>query len=494
MRQQVANTFVASFALAGCSLIYNPSNLPDKKDAGNGPVDAEIPVDADPNLLALERVFPTTIFEGAGTGGSRRIVVTIHGVNLIPEATVAITAHGAGAPKLTVDNSLPDRVAENGHMIAVPVTLMVDNMLAGDQEIRLDVTVTQPTSMGDKVVELTELDGGAPVLVLKGLPELTSAATVQLPGGDYTYSQVSVTGDLEGTGETPLRVTSTSSINISGAVKVISTNRNGVAGGGDGGDSAGNLVASKPGAGAGPNGVGGGTDAGGGGYGAKGGGAGGGPEYGSESLHTLFGGSGGAGGNGSAIGTGGAGGGGGGIIELTAHGNLTVAAAEAKGAAGSGGGSQDGAGGAGGSILLRSFATLAATALAVDGGAGSNTGAVGRARFDAAMGPMAIGTAYRGPMFHPMTPLITRNEKPSLTITGKPLEQFSYFWESEDGQGIKGPFSSSIATNGTNMITLPDSLYRGSNTLCLLVKGAELANTNREARNCIQLVYLHRYM
>lgn len=497
MWQQVATTVFAltMTALAGCTLVYNPSNLPDqKKDAGVA--DAEVPIDADPTMLTLERVVPSVIFEGTGTGGSRRVIVTIHATNLIPDATVEIVAAGAGAPKLTVDNSLMDRVAENGRMIAVPVTLMVDPALAQDAQIPLKVRVTQPVAGGMKVAELDTVEG-SPALVLKGLPELVSATSTSVTGGDLVFSQVMVTGDLVAMGSAPLRIQSMSSINVTGTVRASASGMTGVAGGADGGAGGFQGVGGTggPGGDAGPNTGGGEPSGGGGGHAEKGGGAmTGGAPYGTPSMTTIYGGSGGAGGDGSTLASGGAGGGGGGVIELSAHGNLSVNVVESVGGAGANvTNADDGGGGAGGSVLLRSQATLAVMgAVNVSGGMGQNMGAPGRTRYDAAMGPGTLGAAYRGPMFHPSAPLITRSESITLQVTGKPLEQFKYFFQNENGSMIEGPFDAAFAEGGTNSITL-DGLYRGSNTVCLLVADAPLSNTNREARNCIQLVYLQRF-
>src|SRR5215467_6813261 len=68
--------FVAPL-LASCSLIYNPSNLPDPRA-----IDAAIP-DANPCALAIDAVAPTTIDEGQGAGHSPPALVVLHGSNIV---------------------------------------------------------------------------------------------------------------------------------------------------------------------------------------------------------------------------------------------------------------------------------------------------------------------------------------------------------------------------------------------------------------------------
>ena len=50
-------------ALAGCSLIYNPNNLPTPRDGDGGVVSVDAPpvVDANDSLLALLDISPATI-------------------------------------------------------------------------------------------------------------------------------------------------------------------------------------------------------------------------------------------------------------------------------------------------------------------------------------------------------------------------------------------------------------------------------------------------
>jgi hypothetical protein len=101
----------------------------------------------------------------------------------------------------------------------------------------------------------------------------------------------------------------------------------------------------------------------------------------------------------------------------------------------------------------------------------------------------AFGTDhYRGPML--VTPLliaVTKTATPELTVTGKPLSEFRYFFVNDQGADVKGPFDATIAAGGTVRITLQDKLYRGRNQLCLVVKGA---SPTSDTRNCYDVVYL----
>src|SRR5258705_560618 len=82
---------LASSGLAGCSLIYNPNNLPGvPSEAGisidappDAPPDAEIVLDADPTMLVLNTIAPSSIDEGQGDGGSRPALIVIGGHPII---------------------------------------------------------------------------------------------------------------------------------------------------------------------------------------------------------------------------------------------------------------------------------------------------------------------------------------------------------------------------------------------------------------------------
>ena len=131
MRPALAVALALS-ALAGCSLIYNPNNLPGApSEAGidappDGPPDAEIILDADPTMLVLETIAPSSIDEGQGDGGSRPALIVIGGHQIIDNnTTVEITAD-SGTALLTRGTPV---IAKNGNWIAIPVTAHVDPAL-----------------------------------------------------------------------------------------------------------------------------------------------------------------------------------------------------------------------------------------------------------------------------------------------------------------------------------------------------------------------------
>ncbi len=476
-------------------MIYNPSNLPDPNgDAKvDSPQDSELILDSDPSALELEKVSPRVIFEGTGTGGGRSGMLTVIGKQIVPGASVMITPHGAGTPMITVDNTKAE-VAANGNMIAVPITIAVNPSLSSQQKIRLDVTVTQPVGAGTVSKTLAMLDVPVPdtaVLELQGLDELT-AANISLPSGLHEFSQVTITGNLSVSDTaSPLIIRTTGSIEIAGTTQLSATGDQPGPGGFAGGAGGGMLAAGGKGGGTG----GGITSGGGGGFAlAGGGGAGvGGPAVGDAQLTSLDApnrGNGGAGGNGGTLSSGGNGGGGGGSVELTAGGTITVGQIDAKGGNGATG-ANTGGGGSGGVVLLRSGVSITATAINVAGGTGGNTGSVGRIRTDAPTVPTTVPVAYRGPMFATATPVITRQEVPTISVTGEPNNNFKYlFFNDEVPTSQRGPFDQSISAGGTNSFPLAQPLFRGLNTLCLLVDGASLAAQKPEARNCIQIVYV----
>lgn len=499
---------LAAPVLAGCSLIYNPSDLPLKGDGGlppDVPPDAEIILDADPNFLELERVSPAVIFEGTGTAGGRQGVITVIGKQIVAGAKISITAHdGTSATGITVDDDNTE-VAGNGFIVAAPITIDVNPDLPADQKLQLDVTVTQPDGNGGMVSRtLTELvePAGAPVLELQGLDELTGDSASLPTTAAHEFSIVSLTGDLTAADATaPLIVRARGGITVMGTVNVSAAGKAAGPFGGAGGDRGTTAIgAGKPGVGpsAGqPSGGG----AGFGTAGTKGANSSTpGAIAGVASLPRLDDpntrGSGGAGGN-AGIANGGDGGGGGGTIELTAGGDLTVGAIASRGGNGADGAS-DGGGGSGGALLLRG-ASVTAPTIDVSGGVGPDggnggTGGLGRVRIDVpadaipAAAPAEV--TYRGPKFAATTPLITRNEQPMVTVFGQKLEPFQYFFTDETGAKLAGPFDQTIGPNNTNSFPLDKPLFRGLNKLCILVDGGDFQNQRPEALNCLELVFL----
>ena len=484
---------LGALVCSGCSLLYNPSNISPAVDASP---DAEIILDADPTQLRLEKVSPAVFFEGRGSDGGRPALLVVHGEHIVPGAVISIAVHGGGTvPTASVGTT---EVAANGRMAAAPVVLAVDPTLAAGQTIRIDVTVTQPgpsTPITATIASASPSED-VPVLSITGLDEL-EGVDVALPTGVHEYSRVAITGTLTASDTAqPLIIRAQASIAVASA----SVSAAGLGSGPNGhnGGAGGSGVLGAPGlAGGGP---GGGTaSGGGGGFAAKGAdGAAvntGGAMSGFASIPTFAlpnRSSGGAGGNGGLLGAqGGAGGGGGGTLELTAGGTVMVGTLESKGGDGTTAASTLGGGGSGGVILVRSGAAIEATAIDVSGGNGDGIGSVGRIRTDGANVPTTTPAAYRGPTLAADTPVITRNPAPMLTLFGERLKTFSYFVSDENSSNIHGPFDVTTSGASQNSFAIDEPLFRGLNTICVLVEQAVLVEEKPEARNCIELVYLY---
>lgn len=467
MRQLVVR--LAPLALlGGCSLLYNPSNLPPSTDAD---IDAP-PVD--PTMLELDRVTPTVISEGMGAPGSRAAVLVVHGKNMSRQGmTVTIAAAGGAVPEgFTVELDKLD-VARDGDLLAIPVRMGVVPALTAGMSILLDVTVTQESAAGPVARTIQ----GA--FSLRGLDELIhSTGDLTLPAGISEYSLIDISGGNVSAPNSPDPVVlrSMSSVNITRAVSVSAGGTNPGPGGGRGG-TGGGALGSPGGPGVGP--FAGQTSGAAAGFNPN--------DLGLSTLDSPNRGSGGAGGDGAALGAGGNGGGGGGSIEITARADLRAAAVRARGAAGTagGGGAPAGGGGSGGVILLRAGGTLIATEIDVRSG---GTGANGRARYDAGgtvtLPSGDLGTNhFRGLMFKD-PPEITKSSKPQLTVTGKAFLSFGYFFT--QGSSTKGPFT---ATTGdeNGVVELPEGLFRGANQVCLVVDDK---NPSSATRNCIDLVFV----
>jgi hypothetical protein len=484
---------LGAFVCSGCSLLYNPSNISPAVDASP---DAEVILDADPTQLTLEKVSPAVFFEGRGSDGGRPALLVVHGEHIVPGAVISISAHGGGTvPTASVGTT---EVAANGRMAAAPVVLAVDPTLAAGQTIRIDVTVTQPGPSAPIAATLASASPSedVPVLSITGLDEL-EGQDVALPSGVHEYSRVAITGNLTASDiAQPLVIRAQASIAIASA-SVSATGQ--IAGpNGHNGGSGGSGVLGAPGSpGAGP---GGGTTAGGGGgfatRGADGAAANtGGAASGVASIPSFTlpnRSSGGAGGNGGLLGAaGGTGGGGGGTLELTAGGTVMVGTLQSKGGNGTTAASTQGGGGSGGVILVRSGVSVEAAGIDVSGGTGAGVGSVGRIRTDGPNIPTTSPVAYRGPTLAADTPVITRSGAPMLTLFGERLKTFSYFVSDENSSNIHGPFNVTTSGASQNSFALDEPLFRGLNTICVLVEEAVLVEEKPEARNCIELVYLY---
>jgi hypothetical protein len=458
----------------GCRQLLGLDDLP--ADAGR---DARDLRDADPSKLALTRVTPSSIREGIGSS-SRPAVLVVHGMHIVPGATVEVTAVGGGRA-ITIDEA-QIQVSRDGTMLAFPVSVPPDPGLAAGATLQLDVTVTQDTPAGPLSQTLVQM------LQLDGLDEL-SGGTIALPPGVSVFSQVDATSiSAANPAGGPIIIRSMSTVTLDGMISVSANGQSAGAGGGNGG-AGGAPVGGMGQPGAGP---GAGLPSGGGGtYATKGGGNSPAP-VGDPALPTLEApnrGSGGAGGNSNGTpSAGGAGGGGGGTIEITANGAIVLASIQARGGNGIMAGADDGGGGSGGTILLRSGASVQAASLDVGGGVGMNPGGAGRIRIDApSVPPTTNPPFYRGPTFALDTPLIVTTAQPAMSASGQPLTTFSYFITNADGDQSRGPFQATFGATGLSTFEL-EALFEGLNVVCLLVDGGDLARD--ESRNCIDVAFL----
>jgi len=497
--------------LTGCSLIYNPSNLPDPSSDGLPPdtmPDSPIlPVDANPALLELTDVAPRELVEGQGIDGSRRAVVVITGVNLIAGATVQITAHaGEVAVPLVTVHDAEAVVSTDGLDLAVPVTVEIDPAIGpgGTPAIRLDVSVTQPTPGGPITKTLTErATPDDPVLTLRGLREhLGGTLTLDLSQPKHEFSKIDASSIVFTGGANVPVIEAVSSITVGAPISVDGLDQLAGPGGGNGGLGGAGAVGAPGSAGTGDGrGL---PDGGGASFGGQGGAGQGSPGsvVGEPSLPTLVSpnrGSGGAGNKGTVLNIrGGNGGGGGGTIALTAGGDLTLAAVTADGGNGTTASGTTGGGGSGGAVLLRAGKTIAITGTgirAVGGTGGDNGtggGGDGRVRFDAGVKATTVTSTpevgHRGAMSDFETPLIVRDQRPTITFNGQPNTELVYTVENFDASDTRSPQTVSIAGSGTIANTLTVDLFRGVNVVCVRVEKATGAIAT--GKNCITLVFV----
>jgi hypothetical protein len=481
---------VAVLGVSGCSLIYNPNNIPaidgkppiDTARPLDGRPDAEIIADANPADLALTDVEPASIAEGTGDGSSRPEVLVIHGSQIVSGATVTVTdGSGNGSAFDVLDAQLV--VAADGHTIAVPVVAHVDPTLGAAATRTLVVTVTQPAGSGSASQTimwsedgLAELEGSGGTITLQGsatysIVDIGSAATVALAGSG------------------PVIVRTTSSLSI--AVAVVASANTTTPGPG------GNLGSGAGGAGTGLSGGGGG-----GGFGAKGsngagssGGAGG-PATGDVLISSYVTNSSSAGGASTSSAAAGAGGG---TIELTAAGSVSLNTVVSGGGSGAAGGlGAGGGGGAGGAIVVRG-AAVTFGALTVPGGAAGaagvggagGAGGAGRIRIDvgtSGITPPANG--HQGLSFDNSNSLVVTTSTPTITIDGTPGDSFDLHVLDSTGAPIGGtnlyPDNSfGMASQLVLKPVLPDAVaYR----LCVTPPNGSLITA--EGTNCIHVAFV----
>lgn len=485
----VACAVVGASISMGCSLLYNPNNLPALEvDAA---VDAHIVA---PDLLALTAVGPLVLLEGQGTGGSRPAILAIEGNDIASDATVTLVPVAAQgpAPVIEVDNAHAVH-ALGGTVLAVPVTLPVDpdRGTPNPVDVMLTVQVTQMGASGTPVV--VPLAGK---LTLRNLPELDTAVT-EVTALAAKYSQVNVSAGLAFTAHanaSPVAIRAVGSIDF-GMGEVHAD------GGGQTPGPGGNAGGAK---GANGGGAGGGRPAGalsggllaaasGGGYGTAGGPGGaignananpGGLATGDDFIKSYATNTSGGGGGGDNN----PGGGGGGTIELTAGGTLTVGKVSANG--GSAGG--NGGGGSGGAIVLRSGANATLGVITVNGGSGGGSGGgggVGRVRYDA---PSLVGTAppgaRRGVAFDASggsIPLATHDaHQPLRVVSTIGSTDFKVFVLSEDGTTT----ASTSVTFGSSSAVITPTLVPGYNQVCVTPPG--ITPDILESTNCLDIAYV----
>lgn len=525
MRSALTVALVSS-ALAGCSLIYNPSNLPGADKPGeagvidappDAPPDAEIILDADPTMLMIESISPSTIDEGQGDGGSRPALVVIGGRQIIDNnTTVEITAD-SGSALLEVGAPV---VSKNGNWIAVAVTAHVDPGLGKGATRALTVKVTQtlPAELGGGT-KSGSLSGKLSVV---GYNELDSLAKLPMVGGkvnspmlDALYSKVDLSGmavpKLGGNDRAIVR--SVSQIKLGaldatgadGASNAVAGEAGGCGGGGHGASSPCNTIGGAAGL---TNTVGGGGGGGGGfaasgtvGFGMNGGM--GGMRTGDE-LIVTYGGfnglsenrpGGGGGGGPTLVLLGGGGAASGGSIELTAGGNVSVGTITANGGEGKGGGlAGGGGGGAGGLVMVRAGGTLTTGVISVKGGAGGSgtdaggAASDGRVRWDAetASPPTVVAglrTVHRGPAFM-LTTQVFRTTDPTTTVVGTAGDRFDVSVENE---GMVYPGGSTMIA-GNNLGVFSPPLHQGFNHVCILLDGGKPRTS--EAEKCVDVAFL----
>jgi hypothetical protein len=490
-----------ALALAGCSFLYNPNNLPEPAQ-----FDAAVQ-DADPMMPVAVDISPDVILEGQGESGSAPALLVIRGNNFVNE-NLKVTLSAAGGATVQLD-PISDAVASANHdYLAFSVVARVDEALQAD--VPLDVTITQADGAGT-----TTLTGK---LTLRGLPELKAAAprTITTPGipTRTLYSKVEL-ANVTFNGPTYAMLESVSSITVGAAVAdaVQATPGPdgaqgsagagscsiGGGGGGRGGDSQIAVLLAVGGGGGGAGGIApggpGATGTGVGGAGGVGGGAG--VRVGTDEMVSLddnsacAGGGGGVGGTLVLLGSAGPGGAGGGTLVLVAGGDIKATSISARGGGGSPGasGGAGGGGGAGGNVLLRSErGALMLGSINVAGGAagGPNGGAgsPGRVRVDAPGGAALSLAGRRGPAFMVPESRVFTTSSPSFTVAGTSGERFNVRVIDHAGQAHDRGRTS--LTGGATMIS--PALLPGYNQVCITIEGGR--ENSPEADKCISVAFL----
>ena len=479
--------------LAGCSLIYNPNNLPDPRV-----IDAAV-LDSNPCALVVDSVTPAVINEGQGDGGSAPALLVVHGNNIVNENLKVELKPPAGATVM-LEPVAEVTASHDTTYLAFTVISRADIKLETD--VPLDVVVTQGSSAS--CTSAATLPGQ---LTLHGRKELTDLTKLD---PQYTYSMVKLPSVMPA-GPAGLVIRSVSSI-ATGTITAKATGTVAGPGGSNGGGGAGNgpggggVGGSVSGLGLGGGGGGGGagyaTDGKPGGKGSGGGNAGtagiaglgcGDDEQIGPNNRASSGGAGGAGGL-TAIVAGGPGGGGGGTVALSAGGDISVDGVLAQGGDGAppnSGGGGGGGGGAGGTVLLQTKnGTLTAPLIRVAGGAAGSpnggAGSVGRVRWDAPgdTAPGAVdATPVRGPSFVVPNRMFT-TASPQINLKGPGSRGFIV--RVIDQENV--PHDSGVESfNDAGAVTISPRLSGGHNRICMILDGGPQTTI---ADQCIDVAYL----
>jgi hypothetical protein len=483
-------------ALAGCSLIYNPNNLPDPRI-----IDAAI-VDSNACALQIDGISPQFIDEGQGDANSPPALLVLHGNNFV-NASLKVALKAPDGVTVHLEPVRDAVASADTTYVAFTVTAHVDVDLA--TSVPLDVTVTQDCAGGAPVSKT--LSG---LLTLNGLPELTaktSIATlearysmVDLPNAAFNVSTAAVVRAVSSIQLKATTADASSTVPGPGASPGAKTTGACQSPGGGGGLGADANLSSLIADGGGGGGGGGSTAGAAGATGSNSGGAGGvsGARSGSAAIVALDANAACAGGGGGLGGTliltkpGGDGGGGGGTLALVAGGDITATSISARGGDGSrpaGAGGGGGGGGAGGNVLaITETGTLAIASINVQGGAGGSpgggAGGTGHARWDAPDVNTPNGATHRGPAFARIPARVFTTPSPAFTIVGTSGDGFSVRAIDQAGRAQDAGHAS--INSGRAIIT--PKLQPGFNQVCITLDGG--AQEHPESDKCISVAYL----
>src|SRR5262245_20284167 len=137
MGQHVASLLLLTTTLGGCSRLYDPDRLSHAADA------PEV-IDIKCSEMKVTSVAPSIFFEGTGAGGSRPALLLIIGENLVSQSlNVSVAVAGSTRELKKELDYAKVEVGEHGQQLAVPIAWPVDPALAGNEQLALDVTVSQ---------------------------------------------------------------------------------------------------------------------------------------------------------------------------------------------------------------------------------------------------------------------------------------------------------------------------------------------------------------